>query len=137
MGEVVSYRVVFIRAYIPGQEDQHPVTRGCGGMAVCRIDKTVIVETVDECVQKTVGAAVQVESDEGTVLYGRGCASVTSQLAAHEASVILNVVPLSLGHGCVFRGSFRCSNGRGKPLAELVWRKTLCPPVLLETREAG
>ena len=106
-------------------------------MTVGRIYKAVIVEMVDKGVQKTAGAAVQVESDEGAILHRGSGSPVTSQLPAYEASMILDVIALGLGHGRVFRYSFRRPDGRGKLLAELVWRETLRPPVLLEAREAG
>jgi len=132
MGQVVRNGIVFIRAHIARQEDQHPVTRRIGCMAVGRVDKTVIPQPFRQCGKIAGRTVVQVESDQASGLHGGGQPPRASQLTAYEAAAILDVVALPLRQSRVVRHGLGRPDGGRKPLAELICREVLRFPSLFK-----
>ena len=105
---------VFVRRDRPGERDDEAQAHLFRRMAVGGIECVGVDEGQVEVVQQTFVGIVRIQADQTAVDHGSIVALAVFEIAANEATNVLDVVALALGQRGVFRRRFPGAGGLGQ-----------------------
>ena len=105
---------VFVRRNRSGERDDEPQAHLLRRVAVGGIEGIGVDEGQVEIVQQPLVGVVRVQADHAAVDHGSIVALAVFEIAANEATHVLDVVALALGQRSVFRRRFPGAGGLGQ-----------------------